>query len=59
MLGGEGVPCPPYGRATLGTFQLMAVVIQTRVDFVSLFHLSKAVAYRDFARGGTGDDGGG
>ena len=27
MLGGEGIPCPPHGRATLGTFQLMAVVI--------------------------------
>jgi hypothetical protein len=27
-LGGEGAPCPPYGRAPLGTLQLMAVVRQ-------------------------------
>lgn len=29
MLGGEGVPCPPYGRATLGTLQLMGSVMLT------------------------------
>ena len=32
MLGGESSPCPPYGRATLGTLQLMRSVIQPRLD---------------------------
>ena len=27
MLGEQDVPCPPYGRPKLGTFQLMAVVM--------------------------------
>ena len=31
-LGGEGAPCPPYGRAPLGTLQLMAVVIAQQSD---------------------------